>query len=1478
MSLGGMAIFVYVTVDENRLLTRLKRSDSASGQADHKSLLRVQPPMSTKFDLIDTFSHRPSLSPLALGALHDALRAQYPALDIRPDLAVITGEATSRTLLEHLHINFATGKTPRWLRGQNTLVADPGAPVTQTLEVDIEQLAVLIDTVSLALPDTFIHALVDFWDRPGPQGVTPWKQLSDALECQHSAAHPVIRDGGSVVGAESRLAILASGYFERKALEALDAQLLAIRGVLSFGLEEFDEIERYLARITDIRPLLHDEVFTRIASRVSRLEQLPAWLKTASSADRLDYSRRMSALGVVAGRAAGQAWNDDLPPILDYAGKAMQDALRQDHPEATRLTLDDVTVHIAKVVAAAVPSAGQIIPIGSVQNTRMSVAAFALQNLSSLPYGSLTLSIRDGGPLPGWFTPDYLKQLARRVDVGRSYPERVRHYLIADHAQMARRRVLFAEQLRVQLPLKALEQKIRGQGDLTSAGYRVVCALLTPASAEGACPSTDSVLRPLAWTAEPGAAADEVNNMFVIANADPAIGPLILYRPFAAVPLTEFANWTSLRQAIVTPGELQDGVLTWMSPRGRQRYANGGFDQPHIVRFGLGSDFAPLRTPGPAQLSTAHVQGDPLIALFDANARALVDLADRESVSNAESRWAMLQRGGWLALDAVMPFISGSAGSALWLVQLMAGVDQVLVAESRKARREASQAWNGLLLTISMILLHQGFAIRAEASGQSVPMQPSPTEPVGRPVLTVTEASVPVPDLAEPSRISLLDFSWSSDDHRLTETQARHLERLRASPDSASGVPSIEPGREGLYRQGEQWRVRLDSGVYAVGFSDDEVFIVDPQDPLSKGPRLRKVAHGWAIDLSLGLRGGGPKRTARMLAQENAATLKRVTERGAALAQRRQEIYQRLARWDADYRASRAPLTAELIKSVEADLNELIAILEEHKQLQQSLRPADRFGEKATADDLKSTVRRIAFFEGVVLERLLAYVRVEFPRLSENGEASVNAGNIDAYLILFNKVLTLTDRGVHWSGVRYGFWEQLRAVPKVGERYWHDEVLEMQRCNLYTHLEWRINRMWSLLELSLRQESILAPYDAAELKALRIDAALHAACSSHAELEKPNDYTVSEQIDVLESSVREYQRGLTIATCTQQNTPELLIVEQFERFVDDLSKVSEQAEKRLSDLIRESAEPQHHVLEYAPKVRQPGKRVFKTRNQRTLVGRLREGEPDFPGEVVDVTQSMGDKVVSTYHLHENGDWVEVETVHPAKEQGHESRVALAELSREASAALARVEPDINTVQRQARRGGEPADMQDILVQKASRLTELADRIAARRVEPAEVEPTDTEVPALLGELRLAASRLGEEGRSVRIAMIKAQPPTAARLSYLAAEREVNIARFEGRKNMSGSRRNDFLQEYLIRDNEMRVLWWAHFHYASEGAAADAFTAAHLKLPDQRFIGYKAQLKAARDNKEVISVYRSYIGKDVARRLFLDLDPVATPGS
>jgi hypothetical protein len=1411
--------------------------------------------MNAKYDVIDTFSRRPVLSALALDELRTSLETLLPGVRINPEIAVVTEAAdaadpATETLFGALRENFATGKTLRPSKGRSLLVADPSASTLVTFDVDAQQLAILIDSVSLGLPARFMQAMVKFWDSPGVGGATACQALAKAFELQNPVA---------VQGEESASPDEIRAQSERKALNALQAQLPLIQDAGAMGFDDFDDIERYLAKVTDITPLLDSRLATTGGLPISRQDQLPDWLTCAPSSDRLDYSRRIAALAVTAARAAGHSWDDGLPPIVEYARRVLQEGLREDHPQATHLSLDDVTVHVAKVVASPVPSTGQIIATGSVEHIQMTVANFALGNLSSLPNGTRTLSLRDGGPLPAWFTPDYLQQLVTRVDIGRTYPALVRRYLITDAAQVMRRRALFAEQLMVQLPLKALEQKIRGQGGLTQAGYRIVCSLLESSHPEGV------ILHPLAWAARPGATADVVQNMFVIGNADSTAGPLVLYRPFAPVPLTEFASWSTLRDAIVRPGEVQDDVLTWMTERGRDRYANGGFQQPHINRFGLGSDFAAIEQPEPAQLVKATVQGDVMTVLFNANARALADLADQESVSNAESRWAMLQRGGWLALDTVMPFLSGGVGAALWLVQLMGAVDRVLVAQSRKADHEGLEAWNGLLLTISMILLHQGFPARP------TPVRPSqrlPSPSVADPDPLLAEQSEPLIAPGSVEASTQLNFSWSSSSHRLTEAQRQDLERLRVLPEPLLSEPSAEPGKEGLHQVDQHWYVQLDSGAYEVGFSEGEVHIVDPQDQLSSGPRLLRTDQGWALDLTLKLRGGGPKRNVRQMALENAATLKRVTERDAVLDRQKKAVYKRFSTWDQAIRAASAQIPADLVELAETDLNELVEILKEKQQLQSALRPVDRASEKTLATDLQDVSQRVAFLEGVLLSKVVHLASTQMARLKVESGDVVTPQNLDAYLKLFEDLEGLQSRGVHWSSVRGGYWQQLRSVPKFGRQFWVQEVLETQRANLFTFLDWRITRMWSLLELSFSRDEILSGASLRELKSLRIDEGLHAAFSSQAELEKPNDYTLAEQIGVLESSLREYERAELIAICAHESMPHMLNAEQFQRFSEEFRWISGHAQKRLSDLIRESAAPEEQPYEYVPRIRQPRKRVIKTRGHRMLVGRLREGEEDLPGAVVEVMQAMTENVVGTYHSHEDGEYVEVVRFSPP--EGRAKVEALAELKRQATAALERVEPDIDIAHRQSRRANEPADMEDILVQKAEKLKALAEKLAVHTAGPSHLADTASGIQTLIDDLRASASRLVEEGRTLRIFMIKAQPPTAARLSYLASEHEVDIARFEGRKNLSGRKRNDFLQEYVIRDKHQRVLWWAHFHYASEAAAADAFTAAHLKLPEQRFIGYKAQLKAARDDKEVVSIYRSYIGKDVAQRLFLSL--------
>jgi hypothetical protein len=313
--------------------------------------LRVESTMTIKLDLIDIFSHRPSLSRQASDSLKAALVADYPHLSLDPDVTVITtptanGGQTAATLMACLRRFFARGQTPRWKNGADALVVDPAFSLVAVPDIDMEALAILVDTVSLGLLDDFTGSLIAFWERAGADGATPCARLADAL-------------------AQRRPENTDASVFEQQALAILDAQLADLQAIPSLGLNDFDEIERYVAKTTDILPWLSDAQDAAIARHLSRFEQLPDWLSRASSADRLDFSRRLAALAVVNARAAGRSWDDDVPPLLDYARKTLQDLMRGDHPDVTWLTLDDVTVHIDKVVAVPVPSAGSSFPLAA---------------------------------------------------------------------------------------------------------------------------------------------------------------------------------------------------------------------------------------------------------------------------------------------------------------------------------------------------------------------------------------------------------------------------------------------------------------------------------------------------------------------------------------------------------------------------------------------------------------------------------------------------------------------------------------------------------------------------------------------------------------------------------------------------------------------------------------------------------------------------------------------------------------------------------------------------------------------------------------------------------------------------------------------------------------------------------------------------------------------------------------------------------
>lgn len=1300
-------------------------------------------------------------------------------------------------------------------------------------------------TASLPFP-----AIVLLHEQAGRTRVTAWRPNGDvhraaSLDDLVTAVCAEMADQWAFDQVDWTLREAPGNIFHDLTQAILGRQVSDIRSVQGAVTYDLGELEHYLAAVTDICAWLEPSSPLPGPDPVS----LPAWLNAAPITEKLRFSRGLTELAAEQARAGGKAFNDDLPPIDDFTTQALKREMRRDHPADPLPDPGDVEMVIDKVVGAAIGSGGQLVASGTVEPVSMTLPEFALNNLCSLPPGKRSVRHVKGEVLPGWLTADYLTELVTRIDIGSVYPQLIRRLLITDTEQALQRRILFCDQLRLQLPLKALEQKFKGEGRMSMTGCDAVAALMEKDPGRRRVARHAIVLRPLAFVRQAGRAADGVANMFVIGPQDTRVGPHVLYRPFSTIPLTEFASWAALLDAIVRPGALQDDVLVWLSDEARPVYANGGFQEPHIVRFGLGSDFAPLERPLPAVLATDISDGEPLTVLFDANAQALVTLADRDSVSNAESRWAILKEGGWALLNALLPLVGGPVANAAWLVQLMLSFQRFVQMPADADAQLRSSTLADLLLNISILLLHQRVSVHALAYRQFT---------AARTARGASSAHAEVNEVALEDVEPVLDFSWSNPVNQLDGAQRADLQSFQVA-----GVPPLQAlagqdAQTGLYSAKGRMMVRVGGDVFRVEHDDDGYYIVHPLDTGRHGPRITRDGDTWRLDLRLHLRGGGPKKRARELAEQNAATLKRVRETRSVLGRRRDELYKKMDVYNTQLATASEQVRALFLARYDTDLREALDIVRQRGALVEELRPGDRPSERELGADLKDIASRVRYLEAMMFKDItdIAKASVLVMRRPETGDAVV-ADNVDAYMEMFGKLATKQQKGGEWATVRESLWKQLRELPKAGDGFWRAEVLDFERTNLPSLLEWKFMQIFSFLELSFSREDMLQPEAYKPLKALRISVKLYDAMASHAQLGRPNSYTLAERIDVLESVLREYDRAIETATFVRESDFLEHRNDYLERFIGLFQEVRLSTESQLTALIKENTDPPALPVERVPHQVQPRKKIIRTRDRRVLVAEVREEPGDLEGEVVDVHDPMTQRVINSWHRHADGAWSEVETVTPP--QPTPRPLPRAELRQRASALLAQVDHAIASAWRQSARAYEPEDMEDILTQRATRLTELADSLG------------DAEGGTLATELRQASARLVEQGRAVRIDMIKRQPPTAARLSYLHRLGEIDIAKVDARSNLSGARRDDFLQEYTIRDrHDLRLLWWAHFHYSSEEAAPADFTAAHLKLPDQRTLGYKALVRAAKDNQAVVAIYRSAIGKDVAQRLFMPL--------
>ncbi|MGY2376964.1 dermonecrotic toxin domain-containing protein [Pseudomonas sp. SDO524_S393] len=387
--------------------------------------------------------------------------------------------------------------------------------------LSLAELEALINQCGARLLKDFAEHLQAYWREVGVDNVSRWGHVSRELRALLPADQP----------SQWLAAPVPGDPFDALSASFLADQLRAIAEIDCRVPRTASDYQAMLDYILDPR-----RWFSSPLSPVQATLQaeLPVWLAHAGVEDSLAYARLLQAL-------ARQATNtghflDGIGSIREFA-EARLTACLKDYP----FKPSEVQLHFERVIAAAVPVPGGFIA-GQVEPITVNLIDLALENLSGLPFEPKAILV-NGQLAPAGVTYAQLKTCVTNADVGQAYPALLKSKLLDDPAEAARRGRLFSEQLRIQLPMLALEMKIKGLNGLTEVGVQRVQAM---------------TLWPLAFQAAPAAKADTVAAMFVLGPVDSDAGPHLLYRPLFSPTLQEFPSLDALFDAIKTPGELHD--------------------------------------------------------------------------------------------------------------------------------------------------------------------------------------------------------------------------------------------------------------------------------------------------------------------------------------------------------------------------------------------------------------------------------------------------------------------------------------------------------------------------------------------------------------------------------------------------------------------------------------------------------------------------------------------------------------------------------------------------------------------------------------------------------------------------------------------------------------------------------------------------------------------------------------------------------
>lgn len=1196
-------------------------------------------------------------------------------------------------------------------------------------------------------------------------------------------------------------------------------------------------------------------------AQYTRVEHsLPQWLENASPADQSRYSRHLLDLVAVQQQNAGETFQGVMPGIKTFTLDELQKKISQ--APARDFNLKDVEITVTSVVVW-----GTFVPPEHEATLTLSLVELALQNLVALPLGNQSVRYRDNTSVPQWMTPTYLEALVTAVNVGETYPAMLQDRLVDDTAQASRLQQLYCRQLPIELPLLALQQKIRGEAGIDEQGYRYVAAALAAEPVDRRVDDQDIVIRPLAFITgdHSTGVADEVVNMFVIGPRTVDAGPCLLYRPLLDPPLLQYPSPANLLYAIKHSRTLRQSVLAWLPDDVRFNYSQYVFPGAlpsvwSVPQLLIDPTLSPDST-GPVSLGSRVIENDLLTTLFKANADALITQANRQSVSNAEARWASLKRGGWALFNVALPFLGRSVGTAAWIWQIMDDLQEVADAEEQQ-----QQPWTALtdiLLTLAMVLAHRA-AVRTK------PKRTSPTISAEK-LQSTTESTEPapisatrLPDIAEHElprshQLSLHDLGALE---RSRPGLGDVLDSLKISEPEGLATPQTEGPHKHLSGAGQKWYARVGRRWFEVELNDnDDVQIIDSrQQPPRYGPLLINGARGeWFVDLRLRLRGGGLRSRRKQLQQQNEALLRK----------KKQDI----ASFDAGLQGKRLQLVNVRRAMLEATPETAASARQQFLDtLESQVQEYSRHLEDLKALNLLEAVPnyRTAMLDRISLQLFLmqSWIDERYPEFRESLRITLElldemdneatADRSEPFVKMTDLTQGIIDK-VEFAQTRFAELSLLGREAAEVSRQYQAKLPPFSLQDL------------KLLQITLGQELCLKadPGESREqareaLESLVEDATLNIQSALDLSADESLNQ-LGERVEALNNLVEQFdvidQRFLDLVAEFAQ----YLISERVEQVRKRVAEFHQVAVQQLSTLLRDQrlVEP---VAGPSKSPAMPARKIIKTRYKGTLVGQPRRSEAGQEGDLVDVVAPLTGKVIATFHEKSPGVWLErvpAKTPAPpkAKPDLPKSLVAGQTLLDELPAFNQRTQAHIRRAQRN------PTEIEEIYYLHATRLRDAMDRIDQALISGNHTESKSASATTLRQKLDSEATALYAKGRATRVDMTKQQAPTAARVEWLIGKGEVTIGKASERRRLKGPRK-DYLTEYEILDRQSKkVLWYAHFHYDKPNDPRESFTAAHLKTVAQRKLGGAFDWRENGSNQELIEVHRSAISRVLASAVF-----------